>query len=60
MHDTGIIFEPEKNIEIDGKCYFEPGIIVHTKGGGLGQVLRWREIALDTFRSSKSILSRLK
>ncbi|MEE2955417.1 MAG: FAD-dependent tricarballylate dehydrogenase TcuA [Pseudomonadota bacterium] len=47
MHDTGIIFEPEKNIEIDGKCYFEPGIIVHTKGGGLGQVLRWREIALE-------------
>jgi len=47
MHDTGIVFEAEKaKIELDGKYYFEPGIIVHTKGGGLGQLLRWREIAL--------------
>ena len=47
MHDTGIVFEPEKNIKLDGKYYFEPGIIVHTEGGGLGQLLRWREIALE-------------
>ena len=32
---------------MDGKFYFEPGIIVHTVGGGLGQLLRWREIALQ-------------
>ena len=46
MFETGIEFEPEKRREIDGKCYFEPGIIVHTVGGGLGQLLRWRQIAL--------------
>ena len=47
MYDSGIEFEPEKRREIDGKFYFEPGIIVHTVGGGLGQLLRWRQIALQ-------------
>ena len=46
MYDSGIEFEPEKRREIDGKFYFEPGIIVHTVGGGLGQLLRWRQISL--------------
>lgn len=45
MFETGIEFEPEKRREIDGKYYFEPGIIVHTIGGGLGQLIRWRQIA---------------
>jgi tricarballylate dehydrogenase len=47
MYESGIEFEPEKRREIDGKFYFEPGIIVHTVGGGLGQLLRWRQIALQ-------------
>lgn len=45
MFDCGIKFEPEKRREVKGKFYFEPGIMVHTVGGGLGQLLRWREIA---------------
>jgi tricarballylate dehydrogenase len=47
MFECGIKFEPEKRREIRGKFYFEPGIMVHTVGGGLGQLLRWREIATD-------------
>ena len=47
MFETGIEFEPEKRREIEGKYYFEPGIIVHTVGGGLGQLMRWRQIALQ-------------
>ena len=46
MRDVGIVFEPEQHPPINGKYYFEPGIIVHSVGGGLGQLLRWREIAL--------------
>jgi tricarballylate dehydrogenase len=47
MFDCGIKFEPEKRREVKGKFYFEPGIMVHTVGGGLGQLLRWREIATE-------------
>ena len=47
MYECGIKFEPEKRREVRGKFYFEPGIMVHTVGGGLGQLLRWREIATD-------------
>lgn len=47
MFACGIRFEPEGSREIDGRFHFEPGIIAHTVGGGLGQLLRWREIALD-------------
>lgn len=45
MFESGMYFEPEKSREIDGRLHFEPGIIAHTVGGGLGQLLRWREIA---------------
>jgi len=43
----GVEFEPEKRREIGGRFHFEPGIIVHTVGGGLGQLLNWRRIATD-------------
>jgi tricarballylate dehydrogenase len=45
MFESGMEFEPEKAREIDGRLHFEPGIIAHTVGGGLGQLLRWRRIA---------------
>ena len=44
MGDLGIKFEPEKHIPINGRYFFEPGIIVHTEGGGLGQVMKWKEL----------------
>jgi len=47
MFECGIKFEPEKRREASGKFYFEPGIMVDTVGGGLGQLLRWCEIATD-------------
>ena len=47
MFECSIKFEPEKRREDNGKFYLEPGIMVHTLGGGLGQLLRWREIATD-------------
>lgn len=47
MYESGMEFEPEKSREIDGQFHFEPGIIAHTTGGGLGQLLRWRKIATD-------------
>lgn len=49
MKETGMLFEPERHAPIDGRHYFQPGIIVHTVGGGLGQVMRWRDIALETW-----------
>ena len=45
MRETGIKFEHEKPVPVNGKMYFEPGAVIHTVGGGLGQLLRWREIA---------------
>ena len=46
MKDIGIVWEPDKSIKIDGRRYFEPGINIHPIGGGLGLLLRLREIAL--------------
>jgi len=48
MLDLGIQWEPASYVVIDGRCYFEPGIVVHPTGGiggGLSQLLQWREIA---------------
>ena len=50
MRESGMVFEPERHVPIDGKVYFQPGIIVHTVGGGLGQVMRWRDIALQQWK----------
>ncbi|HEX9809073.1 MAG TPA: FAD-dependent tricarballylate dehydrogenase TcuA [Alphaproteobacteria bacterium] len=45
MRETGIRWEPEKSVLVDGKRYFEPGIVLHPKGGGRGQIAQWRAIA---------------
>lgn len=49
MLETGIKWELEHYVEVDGRYYFEPGMILHPGGGdsgGLSQLLQWREIAL--------------
>jgi tricarballylate dehydrogenase len=46
MREIGIRWETEKTVEVAGKLYFEPGIYLHPIGGGLGLLLRLREIAL--------------
>jgi tricarballylate dehydrogenase len=49
MRETGIQWEPEHGVEVDGRTYFEPGMVIHPRGGiegGLGQLLQWRGIAL--------------
>jgi tricarballylate dehydrogenase len=45
MLDTGITWNPEKTVLVDGKRYFEPGTYLHPKGGGPGQLRQWRKIA---------------
>ncbi len=45
MRKLGIRFEHEKPVPVKGKMYFEPGAVIHTVGGGLGQLMQWREIA---------------
>ena len=49
MRETGIEWEPEHGVEVDGRIYFEPGMVIHPRGGiegGMGQLLQWRDIAL--------------
>jgi tricarballylate dehydrogenase len=45
MRAKGIRFEHEKPVPVKGKMYFEPGAVIHSVGGGLGQLLQWRDIA---------------
>jgi tricarballylate dehydrogenase len=45
MRELGIRFEHEKSVKVKGRDYFEPGAVIHTVGGGLGQLMAWREIA---------------
>jgi tricarballylate dehydrogenase len=48
MRELGIKWEVESHVEIDGRYYFEPGLVIHPTGGvggGLGQLMQWREIA---------------
>jgi len=48
MLDLGIQWEPASYVVVDGRYYFEPGIVIHPTGGiggGLSQLLQWREIA---------------
>ena len=40
MRKVGIKFEHEKPVPVKGKDFFEPGAVIHTVGGGLGQLLR--------------------
>ena len=49
MRELGIKWEIDSHVLIDGRYYFEPGLVVHPVGGmtgGLGQLGQWREIAL--------------
>lgn len=46
MKEIGIRWETDKTIKVGDKLYFEPGINIHPIGGGLGLLLRLREIAL--------------
>ncbi len=48
MRDLGIKWEIDSNVVIDGRYYFEPGLVIHPTGGvggGLGQLMQWRDIA---------------
>ena len=47
MKEIGIRWEPDKTIKVGDKLYFEPGINIHPIGGGLGLLLRLRDIALS-------------
>ncbi len=46
--ELGMQWEPAGNVEVDGKLYFEPGIVIHPTGGiggGISQLHQWRDIA---------------
>lgn len=47
MLDVGIKFEldAQSYAVIDGRYFFEPGRGLQTTGGGLGQLLQWRDVA---------------
>src|SRR5438046_4911281 len=48
MREVGIKWDIESHVVIDGRYYFEPGLVIHPTGGvggGLGQLMQWREIA---------------
>jgi tricarballylate dehydrogenase len=47
MLDTGIKFEldAQSYAVIEGRYFFEPGRGLQTTGGGLGQLLQWRDVA---------------
>lgn len=48
MLDLGIKWEPASYVVVEGRYYFERGIVIHPTGGiggGLSQLLQWREIA---------------
>ncbi|MFM2130122.1 MAG: FAD-dependent tricarballylate dehydrogenase TcuA [Pseudomonadota bacterium] len=45
MLETGIRWVPEKYATVRGRFHFEPGRVVQTLGGGIGQLRQWRAIA---------------
>lgn len=48
LRELGIRWEIDSHVVIDGRYYFEPGLVIHPTGGiggGLGQLMQWREIA---------------
>lgn len=47
LRSIGLSWELEKTIRVGDKRYFQPGINIHPVGGGLGLLLRLREIALQ-------------
>jgi tricarballylate dehydrogenase len=49
MRELGIEWEIDSHVIINGRYYFEPGLVIHPTGGvggGLGQLMQWREIAM--------------
>ena len=43
MRETGIKWDIESHVVIDGRYYFEPGLVIHPTGGvggGLGQLMQ--------------------
>lgn len=46
LRTIGLQWELEKTITVGDKRYFQPGINIHPVGGGLGLLMRLREIAL--------------
>ena len=46
MAAAGVKWEPvTEHALVDGKRYFERGVVLHVAGGGPGQLAQWREIA---------------
>nr|WP_246206125.1 FAD-dependent tricarballylate dehydrogenase TcuA [Propylenella binzhouense] len=43
--ELGIRWKLHMNVVVDNKIHFEPGVVIHPVGGGLGQLKIWREIA---------------
>ncbi len=43
--ELGIRWKLHLSVVVDGKNHFEPGVVVHPVGGGLGQLQIWRELA---------------
>ena len=55
MRELGIKWEIDSHVVIDGRYYFEPGLVIHPVGGvtgGLGQLGQWREMRPDGSRNS--------
>lgn len=46
LKDSGLRFQLDLKLMVDGKYYFEPGYTVHPEGGGLGQLEQLRTLAL--------------
>jgi tricarballylate dehydrogenase len=47
MLESGISWQPDNYVLVDGMRYFEPGMPIQTAGGvggGLGQLAQWRQI----------------
>lgn len=47
MRECGIEWDLGHHIIINGALHFEPGIVVHPAGGGLGQLKGWKRIAAE-------------
>jgi tricarballylate dehydrogenase len=48
VREAGVPWDLAHHVVINGAFHFEPGIVVHPLGGGLGQLRAWKEIAAKT------------
>lgn len=46
LQDIGVVWEQDKTVKVGDKLFFEPGVNIHPRGGGLGLLTQLREIAL--------------